>query len=196
MEEHQWNLCDSTNGASLIEESVHDLQSLRTDLSHQLEESVDKLLIRPLTEYQLLLEKVESIIKKRTNKLLDYDRNRIAYEKMATNPARKNEMSEEKKILKVSVCDHMSILMNDHLTLFIARAIVESGYDGIRSIQQSPKTGTSSLTRSPFSNPQTRNPNTLGLPKTFLRQELRDILFISDFVACFGEGAAFHFGEV
>lgn len=89
----------------MIEESVHDLQSLRTDLSHQLEVSVDKLLIRPLTEYQLLLEKVESIIKKRHNKLLDYDRNRLGYEKMVANPARRNEMSEEKKILKVNTCD-------------------------------------------------------------------------------------------
>ena len=84
-----------------MEEYVHNLQSLRSDLSSQLEDSVDKLLIRPLTEYQLLLEKVESIIKKRNNKLLDYDRNRITYERMIANPARRNEMSEEKKILKV-----------------------------------------------------------------------------------------------
>ena len=53
------------------------------------------------SEYQLLLEKVDSIIKKRNNKLLDYDRNRIGYEKMTSNPAKRNEMSEEKKILKV-----------------------------------------------------------------------------------------------
>lgn len=84
-----------------MEEYVHNLQSLRSDLSSQLEDSVDKLLIRPLTEYQLLLEKVESIIKKRNNKLLDYDRNRITYEKMVANPARRTKMSEEKKILKV-----------------------------------------------------------------------------------------------
>ena len=101
MEEHQWNLSDSLNGP-ILEEYVHNLQSLRSDLSSQLEDSVDKLLIRPLTEYQLLLEKVESIIKKRNNKLLDYDRNRIAYEKMVANPSKRNEMSEEKKILKVN----------------------------------------------------------------------------------------------
>lgn len=100
LEEHQWNLSDSSNG-TILEEYVHNLQSLRSDLSSQLEDSVDKLLIRPLTEYQLLLEKVESIIKKRNNKLLDYDRNRITYEKMIANPAGRNEMSEEKKILKV-----------------------------------------------------------------------------------------------
>ena len=100
IEEQQWNLEDSSNG-NLLEESVHDLQSLRSELSNQLENSVDKLLIHPLTEYQLLLEKVDSIIKKRNNKLLDYDRNRIGYEKMTSNPAKRNEMSEEKKILKV-----------------------------------------------------------------------------------------------
>lgn len=97
MEEHQWNL--DTNES--LDEYIQSLQSLRSSLSSQLEDSVDKLLIRPLTEYQLLLVKVESIIKKRNNKLLDYDRNRIAHEKMINNPSRKNELSEEKRILKV-----------------------------------------------------------------------------------------------
>ena len=100
MEEHQWHLNEVDS--SSLDEYVQSLQSLRLSLSSQLEDSVDKLLIRPLTEYQLLLSKVESIVKKRTNKLLDYDRNRIAYEKMVNNPSRKNELSEEKKILKVA----------------------------------------------------------------------------------------------
>ena len=100
MEEHQWHLNEVDS--SSLDEYVQSLQSLRLSLSSQLEDSVDKLLIRPLTEYQLLLVKVESIVKKRTNKLLDYDRNRIAYEKMVNNPSRKNELSEEKKILKVA----------------------------------------------------------------------------------------------
>ncbi len=100
MEEHQWNLNELTDGKSL-DEYVQTLQSLRTELSGQLEESVDRLLIKPLTEYQLLLSKVDSIVKKRNNKLLDYDRNRVSYEKMMNNPSRRNEMSEEKKILKV-----------------------------------------------------------------------------------------------
>lgn len=100
MQEHQWNLTE-LSGTSSLDEYVLSLQNLRTELSGQLEESVDLLLIKPLTEYQLLLVKVESIIKKRNNKLLDYDRNRIAYEKMINNPTRRNEMSEEKKILKV-----------------------------------------------------------------------------------------------
>lgn len=100
MQEHQWNLTE-LSGTSSLDEYVLSLQNLRTELSGQLEESVDRLLIKPLTEYQLLLVKVESIIKKRNNKLLDYDRNRIAYEKMINNPTRRNEMSEEKKILKV-----------------------------------------------------------------------------------------------
>lgn len=101
MEEHQWNLSDDIPACS-IDEYIQSLQSLRSSLSSQLEDSVDRLLIKPLTEYQLLLVKVESIIKKRNNKLLDYDRNRLSYEKMVNNPSRKNELSEEKKILKVN----------------------------------------------------------------------------------------------
>lgn len=61
---------------------------------------IDRLLIRPLTEYQLLLSKVENIIKKRNHKLLDYDRHRTALKKMTENTARKHEMSEEKRIIK------------------------------------------------------------------------------------------------
>lgn len=102
MEEHQWHLTDDLNHAPSMDEYVQSLQSLRSSLSSQLEDSVDRLLIKPLTEYQLLLVKVESIIKKRNNKLLDYDRNKCSYDKMVNNPTRKNELSEEKKILKVT----------------------------------------------------------------------------------------------
>ena len=101
MEEHQWNLNGTDFDSSKGEDYLQNLQNLRTELSDKLEDSVDKLLIKPLTEYQLLLVKVESIIKKRNNKLLDYDRNRLAYDKMVNNPSRRNEMTEEKKILKV-----------------------------------------------------------------------------------------------
>lgn len=101
MEEHQWNLDANVS----LDEYIQSLQSLRSSLASQLEDSVDKLLIKPLTEYQLLLIKVESIIKKRNNKLLDYDRNRVAHEKMMNNPSRKNELSEEKRILKVNPVD-------------------------------------------------------------------------------------------
>ena len=103
VEEHQWNLSEISSEGSSLDEYVQLLQTLRTDLSSKLEDSVDRLLIKPLTEYQLLLVKVESIIKKRTNKLLDYDRNRIAHEKMVNSTSRRNEMSEEKKILKVII---------------------------------------------------------------------------------------------
>ena len=138
IEEQQWNLEDSSNG-NLLEESVHDLQSLRSELSNQLENSVDKLLIHPLTEYQLLLEKVDSIIKKRNNKLLDYDRNRIGYEKMTSNPAKRNEMSEEKKILKVILynakqCLWLNLQFTNCLFCFLARATFESSYPRIRSL--------------------------------------------------------------
>lgn len=102
MEEHQWHLTDDLTHAPSMDEYVQNLQSLRSSLSSQLEDSVDRLLIKPLTEYQLLLVKVESIIKKRNNKLLDYDRNRSSYDKMVNSPSRKNELSEEKKILKVT----------------------------------------------------------------------------------------------
>ena len=104
MEEHQWHLTDDltlTDGLTPMDEYVQSLQSLRSSLSSQLNDSVDRLLIKPLTEYQLLLVKVESIIKKRNNKLLDYDRNRCSYDKMVNSPTRKNELCEEKKILKV-----------------------------------------------------------------------------------------------
>ena len=98
IEENQWNLTEDLNS---IDEYIQSLQSLRSSLSSQLNDSVDRLLIKPLTEYQLLLVKVESIIKKRNNKLLDYDRNKISYDKMVNSTTRKNELSEEKKILKV-----------------------------------------------------------------------------------------------
>lgn len=126
MEEHQWNLADSSNGP-ILDEYIENLKTLRSDLASRLEDSVDKLLIRPLTEYQLSLEKVESIIKKRNNKLLDYDRNRISYEKMVANPSKRNEMSEEKKILKVQIFINYSFLI-DLFLQFIARAIIKSGY--------------------------------------------------------------------
>jgi hypothetical protein len=103
MEEHQWNLTEDASETASMDEYVQSLQSLRSSLSSQLEDSVDRLLIKPLTEYQLLLIKVESIIKKRNNKLLDYDRNRSSYDKIVNNPTRKNELSEEKKILKVRI---------------------------------------------------------------------------------------------
>ena len=107
MEEHQWHL--NTNES--LDEYIQSLRSLRSSLSFQLEDSVDKLLIRPLTEYQLLLVKVESIIKKRNNKLLDYDRNKMAHEKIMNNPSRKNELSEEKRILKVlKFCGYFNLL--------------------------------------------------------------------------------------
>ena len=132
MEEHQWNLKELTEGASL-DEYIHSLQTLRTDLSAQLEDSVDKLLIKPLTEYQLLLVKVDSIVKKRNNKLLDYDRNQLAYDKMVSNPSRRNELSEEKKIVKVQ----KSILIKISLKLILssARTGFESGHNGIRPLQ-------------------------------------------------------------
>lgn len=118
MEEHQWNLSsadfgDSKNGS--LDDYLHNLQNLRTELADKLEDSVDKLLIKPLTEYQLLLVKVDSIIKKRNNKLLDYDRNRLAYDKMVNNPSRRNEMSEEKKILKVNL---IYVYLEEILILF------------------------------------------------------------------------------
>ena len=103
LEEHQWNLNELSLIGSSLNDYIKSLHDLRSDLTTQLEDSVDRLLIKPLTEYQLLLVKVESIIKKRNNKLLDYDRNKNAYEKMSQNSSRRNEMSEEKKILKVFI---------------------------------------------------------------------------------------------
>lgn len=116
LEEHQWNLNELSKGSSL-NDYIKSLHDLRSDLSSQLEDSVDRLLIKPLTEYQLLLVKVDSIIKKRNNKLLDYDRNKHAYEKMSQNPSKRNEMSEEKKILKV-------LLLFVHVHLICLRFIV------------------------------------------------------------------------
>lgn len=116
MEEHQWNLSELSQGSSL-DEYIQSLQNLRTDLSTQLEDSVDKLLIKPLTEYQLLLIKVDSIIKKRNNKLLDYDRNQLSYDKMVNNPSRRNELSEEKKIIKVQLT--INILLRLTCDLFL-----------------------------------------------------------------------------
>jgi hypothetical protein len=128
MEENQWNLGADNKS---LDQYIHSLQDLRTDLSAQLEDSVDRLLIKPLTEYQLLLQKVESIIKKRNNKLLDYDRNRVAHEKMTNNPARRNEMSEEKKILKVRK-SHKRY----PYSFLVARTSLESSHHGVRPIQQ------------------------------------------------------------
>lgn len=98
IEEHQWQIDEK--GFS-FDEYIESLQTLKSTVSTQLEESVDRLLIKPLTEYQLLLIKVESIIKKRNNKLLDYDRNRIAFQKISES-TRRSELSEEKKIVKVN----------------------------------------------------------------------------------------------
>ena len=130
MEENQWNLGVDNKS---FDEYIHSLQDLRSDLSGQLEDSVDRLLIKPLTEYQLLLQKVESIIKKRNNKLLDYDRNRVAHEKMISNPSRRNEMNEEKKILKViNAIFILTILILSYM--YVARASPQSSNHGVRSI--------------------------------------------------------------
>ncbi len=49
----------------------------------------------------MLLSKVEALIKKRNNKLLDYDRHRETYNKMAGKGTSSSTLSEEKKLLKV-----------------------------------------------------------------------------------------------
>lgn len=74
------------------------------------EAQVDKLLIKPLTEYQMLLSKVEALIKKRNNKLLDYDRHRETYSKMA---GKGTTLSEEKKILKVGKEQEIATRLNE-----------------------------------------------------------------------------------
>lgn len=176
MEEHQWNLSELSQGSSL-DEYIQSLQNLRTDLSAQLDDSVDKLLIKPLTEYQLLLIKVDSIIKKRNNKLLDYDRNQLSYDKMVNNPSRRNELSEEKKIIKVQLTIIILVRLICDLFIFIvARTGLESGYNGIRPLQQFAKARTASSPRSTISTPKTRNPNPFSIPKAFLFQKFGDIL--------------------
>lgn len=100
VEEHQWHLQELTKGQSL-DQAVLDLQQLKAELSEDLEAQIDKLLIKPLTEYQLLLNKVETLIKRRNNKLLDYDRHRETFTKMSAKGATSASLNEEKKLLKV-----------------------------------------------------------------------------------------------
>ena len=51
----------------------------------------------------MLLNKVEALIKKRNNKLLDYDRHRENYNKITGKGQTSSNLNEEKKILKVSL---------------------------------------------------------------------------------------------
>lgn len=71
----------------------------------------------------MMLTKVESLIKKRNNKLLDYDRHRDAYAKMTGKGTVHSTLNDEKKLLKVSerastsngVCQRFCYLTNNIL---------------------------------------------------------------------------------
>jgi amphiphysin len=100
MDEHQWHLREITNGSKTVDKSIRELQDVRKVFSEEIEQQIDRLLIRPLTEYQLMLGKVDSLIKKRKNKLLDYDRHRTALKKMTDGHGGKSDINEEKRIVK------------------------------------------------------------------------------------------------
>jgi len=124
MDEHQWHLKEiqGENGVSM-DKSIRELQNLRTKLNEDIELQVDKLLIRPLTEYQLLLGKVESLIKKRKNKLLDHDRHRLTLKKMTESRGSKSDMNEEKKLLKQEQIVNQATMEYDRYNILLKREL-------------------------------------------------------------------------
>lgn len=124
MDEHQWHLNEmqGKNGANM-EKSIHELQRLRSKLNEDIEMQVDKLLIKPLTEYQLLLSKVESLIKKRKNKLLDYDRHRLSLKKMTENRTGKSDMNEEKKIIKQEQATNQATMEYERYNMLLKKEL-------------------------------------------------------------------------
>jgi amphiphysin len=63
---------------------------------------VDRNIVRPLLELQEIQRTIAKTMTKRDHKLVDYDRHRIALQKITTKTER--SFSEEKQIFKVRSC--------------------------------------------------------------------------------------------